>query len=122
MTIIAILYMRFESETKALNSAKRFKDCPKIHFWAIKERDSHIILKVPNNNKMWSDYIQKNPEKIFGGVESQLTYVNHLIVPNSVEGSYEKIEGYVAPCGSFCKKCPAFGPCTGCPALNLEYP
>ena len=59
MTRKAALYMLFESSEKAKVSAERFKLCPKIHFWANCEESAYIILKVPDEQKFWSDYVAR---------------------------------------------------------------
>jgi len=114
--------MRFNSKEKARASAERFKDCPKVHFWANNDDSAYIILKVPDDQKFWSDFVGENPEKSFGGIEAQITYLDDLFTPESIDVSYEKIEGDTAPCGSMCKTCPTFGTCPGCPALILDTP
>ena len=114
--------MQFESKEKAELSAHRFKNCPKVHIWANNESAAYIILKVPNDQRFWSDFVGENPDMSFGGVEAQLTYLDELFFPESIEVSYEKIEGDTAPCGSTCKTCPTLEVCPGCPALNLDTP
>jgi hypothetical protein len=120
MTIIASLIMRFNSCEEALNSAKKYRNCPKVHFWANNSEVAHIILKVPDDNKFWSDYIREHPESTFGGIDSDLTYLESLIVPQSIEVDYGKVEGNIAPCGSSCNVCPTFGTCSGCPSLSIN--
>jgi hypothetical protein len=122
MTHIAALFMKFESHKKAKISADRFKLCPKVHFWANSGEAAYIILKVPNNQKFWSDFVVENPEKSFGGLEAQITYLDELVTPEKIEISYEKNMGDVTPCGSRCKTCPTLGVCPGCPALILDTP
>ena len=122
MTLLAALFMQFESKEKAQISAHRFKNCPKVHFWASNDESAYIILKVPDDQKFWSDFVGENPDKSFGGVEAQLTYLDKLFSPESIEISYNKIEGDNAPCGSKCKTCPTLGVCPGCPSLNLDIP
>ena len=122
MTLLAALFMHFESKMKARVSAERFKDCPKVHFWANKEEDAYIILKVPEDQKFWSDFVGENPEKSFGGTGAKMTYLDQLFSPESIEISYEKIDGDTAPCGSMCMTCPTRGVCPGCPSLILDTP
>jgi hypothetical protein len=120
MTLIALLHMTFESSEKSKSSAERFKSCPKIHFWGNCEEKAYIILKVPEDQKFWSDFIEKNPEKSFGGVKAQITYLKELHVPDMITISDEKIEENIAPCGSKCNTCPTLGKCSGCPTLILD--
>lgn len=119
MVHVATLWMRFASEEEADETGKKYCCCPKVHFWANKGDEAYIILKVPDDNKFWSDYIRDNPKNTFGGEEAQLVYLEKEYSP-SLEISYEKVEGITAPCGACCTTCPAFGTCTGCPALNLD--
>jgi len=42
--------------------------------------EAYIILKVPEDNKIWSDFIGENPEMSFGGIESSLTYLDDLYI------------------------------------------
>ena len=112
--------MLFESSEKAKVSAERFKLCPKIHFWANCEESAYIILKVPDEQKFWSDFIGRHPEKSFGGIEAQITYLKELFAPELIEIKYYKIDGENAPYGSRCKTCLTYGKCPGCPSLILD--
>ena len=111
--------MRFESREKASVSARRFRDCPKVHFWANKGEDAYIVLKVPEGGKFWSDYIRDNPEETFGGYSASLTYLTELIKPEKITVDDAKIPGGTSPCGSHCQTCPTLAQCGGCPALML---
>jgi len=113
--------MRFNSAEEANKAGKKYRMCPKIHFWGNAGNEAYLILKVPDDNKFWSDYIGSKPENTFGGVEARLEYMNTVHSPE-VEITYEKVEGDTAPCGSKCSTCPAYGQCTGCPVLNLGTP
>ncbi|MBD3206567.1 hypothetical protein GF319_09540 [Candidatus Bathyarchaeota archaeon] len=119
MIHIAFLWMRFKNEEEVKKAALKYKECPKIHFWGNKRDEAYIILKVPEDNKFWSDYIGDNPEMSFGGVEANLVYLDNLYIPKEIEISYEKIEGHLSPCGSICIDCPSSKKCSGCPSLNL---
>jgi hypothetical protein len=118
VTSIAALHMRFKTENDAINAAERYRRCPKVHFWGNKGQEAYIILKVPDGNRFWSDFIAKNPELSFGGTSAELVYLDR-IVSEGIEVSYGKIEGDTAPCGSRCRTCPSYGKCSGCPSLNL---
>ncbi|MFP3951754.1 MAG: hypothetical protein ACLFVP_06425 [Candidatus Bathyarchaeia archaeon] len=61
--------MRFETEEDAREAATRYQLCPKIHFWGKKHEVAYIILKVPEEDKLWSDFIAENPEMSFGGLK-----------------------------------------------------
>ena len=104
---------------KATSSARRFKDCPKVHFWANNGKDAYIILKVPQGGTFWSDYIRDNPGATFGGDSASLTYVTELVKPETIKIDDAKIPGDVSPCGSNCSTCPTLSRCGGCPALTL---
>lgn len=113
--------MRFASEEEAEKTGKQYGCCPKVSFWATKGNEAYVTLKVPEDNKFWSDYIGENPKGTFGAEEAQLVYLEKEYT-TPLEISYEKVEGDTAPCGASCKTCPAIGKCTGCPALNLDNP
>jgi len=115
-----ILQMRYKTETDAKQSAERFQKCPKIHFWGNNGKAAFVVLKVPDDNRIWSDYIAGNPEKSFGGFEAELTYLDRVFTPGDIQVSYDKIKGDISPCGIKCKPCPSFGPCSGCPALIFD--
>jgi hypothetical protein len=78
------------------------------------------VLKIPDNNKIWSDYLAENPEKSFGGLEAETVYLDRVFTPDDIEVSLDKIKADTAPCGSKSKECPSYGPCSGCPALLLD--
>lgn len=119
MTYTAVLWIRFKSKEDAKKSAERYQECPKIHFWGNKDEEAYIILKVPDDNKFWSDFIKENPESSFGGVEAKLKYLEELFTPKKISVSYAKVEGDVSPCGSKCGLCPSKEKCSGCPSLEL---
>ena len=113
--------MRFDSAEEAENTGKKYGSCPKVHFWGNNCDESHIILKVPEDNKFWSDYIGSNPEKTFGGTEARLDYIDQ-VHSSKIRISYDKVEGDKAPCGASCITCPAYGECSGCPVLSIGTP
>lgn len=119
MAHIAFLWMRFKDEPDVKKAAFKYKECPKIHFWGNRREEAYIILKVPEDNKFWSDYIVDNPEMSFGGVEADLVYLDNIFIPKEIKISSHKIEGDLSPCGSICKDCPSREKCSGCPSLNL---
>lgn len=120
MTHVAALWMRFSSRDKAEAAARRFRECPKVHFWGTDGAEAYIVLAVDEDNRFWLDYVRENPETSFGGVEARLTYVES-VKPTEIRVSHEKTEGDDAPCGSGCRTCPSYGdPCPGCPAVELS--
>jgi hypothetical protein len=121
MTHVASFWMRFNSAEEAEKAGKKYGSCPKVHFWGNKDDEAHIILKVPEDNKFWSDYVGENPENTFGGTEARIEYIGAVQSPEPII-SYDKIEGERAPCGARCNTCPAYGMCSGCPALSLDNP
>jgi len=110
--------MRFKTENDAIEAAERYKRCPKVHFWGNKGPEAYIILKIPEGNMFWSDFIAEHPELSFGGTSAELIYLD-TVMPEGIEISYEKISGDTAPCESRCRTCPSYGKCSGCPSLNL---
>jgi len=121
MTLIAALWMRFNSAEEAESVGKKYAVCPKVHFWGNSGDEAYIVLKVPKENRFWSDYIGSNPENTFGGTEARLEYIDS-VHSQEIKISYERVEGDTAPCGVNCLTCPSFGTCSGCPALSLGSP
>jgi hypothetical protein len=112
--------MRYQSEKEAIYAAERYRRCPKVYFWGNKKKEAYIILRIPEENKYWSDYIAEYPESSFGGVAATLIYLEELFVPTNIEVNYDKIPVDTSPCGSRCRACPSYGQCSGCPSLNLD--
>jgi len=81
--------------------------------------EAYIILKVPEDNKIWSDFIGENPEMSFGGIESSLTYLDDLYITEEISISYDKNEGATSPRRSKCSQCPSMEECSGYPSLTL---
>ena len=104
MTLIAVLFMQYETPEKATASAHRFRGCPKVHFWGNNGKDAYVILKVPDGQRFWSDFIGENPEKSFGGIEASLEYLDHLYSPMSFSREPSS-KGERSPCYSLCPEC-----------------
>lgn len=120
MTHIAFLWMQFKIEDDAAKVAIKYQMCPKILFWGNKKNIAYIILRVPDENSFWSDFIAENPSKSFGGIKAEITYLDEMYVPHKESLSYQKVEGNITPCGSRCSDCPSRDKCTGCPSLKVS--
>jgi len=59
-----LLFGEGKTETETNQIAKSYKNCPYVYFMATKGREIYSIYFLPEKQKWWIEYIEKNPQRL----------------------------------------------------------
>ena len=114
--ICVLLFGEGENEDKTNQIADNYKDCPYVNFMATKGREIYSIYFLPEKQKWWIEFIEKNPQKTLGLNKAQLFFIENLQYPKRMKLHLPKNLLEISPCGANCENCPSSEKCTCCPA------
>jgi hypothetical protein len=114
--ICALLFGEAETKLKVEQIAESYQSCPYIHLMATKGKRLFATLFLPERQRWWAEYIEKNPRKTFGLERAKVTFPDNIQYPEQLTMRLPKKPLETSPCGAQCKTCPANDKCLCCPA------
>ena len=114
--ICALFFGEAENEKRVKQIAESYKDCPYINLMATKENRLFAIFFLPERQRWWIEYIEKEPKETFRLEKAKVTFVDNVQYPRRLKMRLPKESHKISPCGANCEPCPAYEKCLGCPA------
>lgn len=116
--ICALLLGEAEGKARAGKIAKSYRNCPYIDFIGTREKELFATFFLPEEQRWWIEYVEKNPRETFGLEKAKVTFIDLVHYPNTLRMRLPKKKGKISPCGADCGSDPVYsqGKCLGCPA------
>ena len=117
--ISALLIGETENSERARFLAEKYQNCPYIYFIATEENKLFAIYFLPVKQRWWIETIEKKPRDTIGLEKAEVTFVNNVYYPEKLMMRLPEKPIDISPCGSYCRNCPYYGKCSGCPATTF---
>lgn len=114
--LCALLCGEGETEEIINQIAVSYRDCPYVNFMATKGREIYSVYFIPEKQKWWIEFIEKNPQETLGLNKAHLNFIENLQYPKTMKLRLPKKLLQISPCGANCGICSSSEKCSCCPA------
>jgi len=115
-TVLVLLEGEAENEAKALETAKRYRNCPYVRLMTTSRKQLFAAYAIPEEQRWWIEHIQSHPEDTLRLKNVSLIFPDHVTYPENLDIQPVSSLQTTAPCGSRCAGCRSYSKCLGCPA------
>ena len=102
--------------------AELYKNCPYVDFMATTEKELFATFFLPEAQKWWIEYVEKEPKETFGFEKAKATFMDVVHYPKRLKMRLPRRKGKISPCGADCGSDPVYAKCLGCPATVYYKP
>lgn len=114
--ICALLIGEADTEKKAKQIAKTYKNCPYINLMATNKNQLFATFFLPERQQWWIMDIEKTPRETFRLEKAKVIFPDEIQYPKELKMRIPEKPQEISPCGANCKACSTYENCSCCPA------